>query len=159
MWLGDVGDAADVSSQKSKFEQGDILFGKLRPYFHKVVAAPHGGVCSTDILVLMPSNREVSGFTLAAVASDAVVRSVTSASEGTRMPRTSWKDLASVEVPWPGLARATSFSADVSAIRDAVENELRENRALAATRDALLPQLMSGGLRIKDAEKLLEEVV
>ena len=35
----------------------------------------------------------------------------------------------------------------------------RENETLAATRDALLPQLMSGALRVKDAEKVLEEVV
>lgn len=33
-----------------------------------------------------------------------------------------------------------------------------ESARLAATRDALLPQLMSGNLRVKDAEKVLEEV-
>ena len=34
-----------------------------------------------------------------------------------------------------------------------------ENRTLAATRDALLPQLMSGKLRVRDAEKVLEGVL
>jgi type I restriction enzyme, S subunit len=34
---------------------------------------------------------------------------------------------------------------------------LRENQILATTRDTLLPQLMSGKLRVKDAEKILEE--
>lgn len=34
-----------------------------------------------------------------------------------------------------------------------------ENRILAATRDALLPQLMSGKLRVRDAEKVLEGVL
>lgn len=34
-----------------------------------------------------------------------------------------------------------------------------ENRTLAATRDALLPKLMSGKLRVKDAEALVESVV
>jgi type I restriction enzyme S subunit len=33
---------------------------------------------------------------------------------------------------------------------------IEESRTLAATRDALLPQLMSGKLRVKDAEKVLE---
>jgi type I restriction enzyme S subunit len=33
---------------------------------------------------------------------------------------------------------------------------LRENQILAATRDLLVPQLMSGKLRVKDAEKVLE---
>ena len=35
----------------------------------------------------------------------------------------------------------------------------RENETLAATRDALLPQLMSGKLRVRDAEKTVEAVV
>ncbi|WP_104194516.1 restriction endonuclease subunit S [Cryobacterium sp. M25] len=35
----------------------------------------------------------------------------------------------------------------------------RENETLAATRDALLPQLMSGKLRVRDAEKVLEGVL
>ena len=52
MWLTDGGRADDVTSSKSRFEAGDILFGKLRPYFHKVVPAPHRGICSTDILVV-----------------------------------------------------------------------------------------------------------
>ena len=36
---------------------------------------------------------------------------------------------------------------------------LRENQSLAATRDALLPALMSGKLRVRDAEKVLEGVL
>ena len=36
---------------------------------------------------------------------------------------------------------------------------LIENQTLTATRDALLPQLMSGKLRVRDAEKAVEAVV
>lgn len=157
MWADSAGMSASVSSTKAKFERGDILFGKLRPYFHKVVVAPFAGVCSTDILVLMPLSEDLAGFTLASVASDFVVERVTAASEGTRMPRTSWKDLAAVEVPWPGVTEARRFSTQVSALRNSVGALLKENITLAATRDALLPQLMSGKLRVKDAETILEK--
>lgn len=34
-----------------------------------------------------------------------------------------------------------------------------ESRALAALRDTLLPQLMSGKLRVRDAEKIVEDAV
>ena len=37
--LSDWGRAADVSSGKARFDEGDFLFGKLRPYFHKVGSA------------------------------------------------------------------------------------------------------------------------
>jgi type I restriction enzyme S subunit len=35
---------------------------------------------------------------------------------------------------------------------------MRQSTLLAATRDALLPKLISGEIRIPDAEKMLEEV-
>ena len=41
----------------------------------------------------------------------------------------------------------------------AVESVVRESRALAALRDALLPELMSGRLRVKDAERAVEGAV
>lgn len=156
MWASSAGTAESVTSTKAKFRRGDILFGKLRPYFHKVVAAPYEGVCSTDILVLNPVNRELAGFVLASVASDYVVERATAASEGTRMPRTNWKDLAAIEVPWPGITEAKEFSARVSAVQSSVESLLGENQILAETRDVLLPQLMSGKLRVKEADKVLE---
>jgi hypothetical protein len=43
------GRAEELASNKFSFERGEILFGKLRPYFHKVGIAPISGVCSTDI--------------------------------------------------------------------------------------------------------------
>jgi len=43
-------------------------------------------------------------------------------------------------------------------LREAMESSLKENQALSALRDALLPKLISGEIRIPDAEKMLEEV-
>ncbi len=54
--LDSWGEAAEVSSGKSGFMEGEFLFGKLRPYFHKVGIAPLNGVCSTDILVVRPKD-------------------------------------------------------------------------------------------------------
>ncbi|MEJ1087260.1 restriction endonuclease subunit S [Microbacterium sp. Mu-80] len=159
MWLNEVGIAQDATSTKSAFERGDVLFGKLRPYFHKVATAPFSGVCSTDILVLRARETELSGFASASVASDSVVASVTASSEGTRMPRASWKDLAAVDVPWPGRTEALRISREIASIREAVIAKLAENRTLAATRDTLLPKLMSGAIRVRDAEATAAEML
>jgi type I restriction enzyme S subunit len=43
-------------------------------------------------------------------------------------------------------------------LREAMESSLKENQALSTLRDALLPKLISGEIRIPDAEKILEEV-
>lgn len=157
MWLADSGSASDVSSGKTRFSTNDVLFGKLRPYFHKVVTAPFDGVCSTDVLAVRARSADLAPFLLAALSSDQVVQSVVAASEGTRMPRTSWKDLAAVEITWPETHTLRGASQRLGAIRAAVVAALAENRTLAATRDALLPALMSGKLRVRDAERAASE--
>lgn len=157
MWLEDAGRASEVTSTKSRFEAGDVLFGKLRPYFHKVVSAPVSGICSTDILVVRARKDHESSVLMAALTSDAVIEAVVAASEGTRMPRTNWKDLSLVEITWPTPSQLNTFAARLDAVREATIAALTENRTLAATRDALLPQLMSGKLRVRDAEAAASE--
>lgn len=152
MWLGETGVAGDVTSGKSSFLPGDVLFGKLRPYFHKVAAANTNGVCSTDILVVRAADPRTSTILLAALSSDEVIKSVVAASEGTRMPRTNWRDLSGTEIDWPNPAQVDALADRLDAIQRGAQSALIENRMLAATRDALLPKLMSGNLRIRDAE-------
>lgn len=159
MWLTEADVASDVTSAKSTFAEGDVLFGKLRPYFHKVVRAPFGGICSTDILVVRAKDPGLAGFVLAAASSDRAVRETTAASEGTRMPRTKWADLGSVEVPWPGEAAGRSFGRAVNEIGKLAGSVAEESWRLEHTRDELLPLLMSGRIRVKDAEKTVEEVL
>ncbi|RZU62854.1 restriction endonuclease subunit S [Zhihengliuella halotolerans] len=156
LWIDNHGSSEDVTSSKSRFRRDDILFGKLRPYFHKVALAPNDGISSTDVIVVRPREAGLSGFTLAAISSDSVIETVTARSEGTRMPRTSWRELSLCHVPWPGEAKARQFSEEVGNISRSIESAYTEAHSLAETRDALLPQLMSGKIRVKDAEAILQ---
>lgn len=160
MWLSDSGVAQDVSSAKVRFALGDVLFGKLPPYFHKVVAAPGPGICSSDILVCRPKSSRFAGLTLAALASDFVISVCAAVSTGTRMPRTSARNLADIEVPWTeNEMGAADASAAIASLRDHAIRAENESHVLAALRDTLLPQLMSGRFRVKDAEQQVEAVV
>ncbi|PPF69868.1 hypothetical protein C5C18_01595 [Rathayibacter tritici] len=159
MWLSKSGSVSDVTSQKKSFECGDVLFGKLRPYFHKIALAPFSGICSTDIIVLSARDPLTADLAAVAVADDAVIDAATASSEGTRMPRTSWKSLRNVTVPWPSRSAAIAASetlADLTAMVHALDDEAHE---LGRLRDALLPALMSGKLRVKDAERAVEDVL
>lgn len=53
------GYSAEVRSTKTRFYQGDFLYGKLRPYLNKVYLADFEGICSTDILVF-PNSQHLS---------------------------------------------------------------------------------------------------
>lgn len=84
------GSSAEVQSQKYKFKKGDILVGKLRPYFRKVVIAPFDGVCSTDIWVLRPKEPYSVEQIFPVVASNKFIKFIVNGSSGTRMPRANW---------------------------------------------------------------------
>jgi type I restriction enzyme S subunit len=54
--------------------------------------------------------------------------------------------------------RAERLENQLQAIEGRISAALIESRKLAAARDELLPLLMSGRIRVRDAEKVVEEV-
>jgi type I restriction enzyme S subunit len=151
--LGDWADSADVASSKSAFKKGEILFGKLRPYFHKVGVAPFDGVCSTDILVLAPKSPEWFGFLLGHASSDELIQFTDLASTGTKMPRTNWSDISSFKVALPPKPIAAEFTCIIQPMLDRIHANLHQSRTLATLRDTLLPKLLSGELSAAEIEK------
>ena len=149
--------ADDVSSGKFEFTRGDILFGKLRPYFHKVGIAPLQGVCSTDIVVISPVSHDWFGFVLGHVSSSEFVDYTSAGSTGTKMPRTKWSDMAHYEVVLPSQALAKAFTMQFQPCIKRILSAIHESHTLAALRDTLLPKLVSGELRIKKVERLIGE--
>lgn len=67
-------------------------------------------------------------------------------------------DLARKTVYLPTPASISAFEATAEPLYELCVALAAENRTLAATRDALLPQLMSGALRIRDAEAMVSTV-
>jgi type I restriction enzyme S subunit len=145
--------AGKVTSGKLTFRKGDFLFGKLRPYFHKVGIAPLDGICSTDIVVLNARERKAAAFVLACISQDEFVAFTDRTSDGTKMPRTSWGRMERYRLCLPSGSALEAFNACVEPLLDRIISNIHESRALAATRDLLLPKLMSGEVRVRDAAK------
>ena len=150
--------ADGLASGKFKFEQGDILFGKLRPYFHKVGVAPLDGVCSTDIVVVQPKSNLWFGFVLGHTSSAEFVDYTDATSTGTRMPRTNWADMARYKVALPSIEVSKAFTRLVEPCVNRIVSAIHESHSLAAQRDALLPKLASGEIRVEDANEPLHAV-
>jgi len=154
--LSDWGVAERLESNKFEFKKGEILFGKLRPYFHKVGVAPVDGVCSTDIVVVAPQEPHWFELVLGLVSSDEFVEFTNAGSTGTKMPRTSWADMAQYKFVKPPRAIAKAFSNQIRPSVERIIAGIHESRSLAALRDALMPKLISGELRIQHAERSAE---
>jgi type I restriction enzyme, S subunit len=133
------------------------LFGKLRPYFHKVGVAPVDGVCSTDIVVIAQKSENWFGFVLGHVSSDTFVEYTNAGSTGTRMPRTSWRDMARYAIVIPPNPVSEAFTELVRSAVDRIISGIYESHTLVALRDTLLSKLISGELRVKDTDQFVKE--
>lgn len=145
-WLAD-----GPTGQTWRFDTGDILFGKLRPYFRKVGVAPIAGRCSTEIVVLKPRNDVGFGLLLGHVASRRFIDHCVAVSTGTRMPRAEWKVAGEYRVAVPPDDQLAELDQLIRALYSQIRSLIHEWRTLTAIRDALLPKLISGQLRVPDA--------
>ena len=142
--LSKWGRAEDAGSKKYSFDRGNILFGKIRPYFHKVGPAPVAGICSTDAIVIVPNTDELWGFVLGHVSSDEFVELADQTSSGTKMPRAKWKILKKeYKVAVPPYSLLRQFNDTMQNIVDQIHNLIHRNNTLRETRDLLLPRLLS----------------
>lgn len=158
--LDDWGKAGSQGSRKAVFEKGDVLFGKIRPYFHKVSVAPVDGICSTDAIVIRPHAAHWGQAVFAASSAEFVTHA-TQTSNGTKMPRADWKVLGKWPLTIPPTQIAESFSELARHHLALAETLMFENRRLVAMRDLLLPKLVTGQIDVSglDLDVLMEEQV
>ena len=157
--LGEWGRAGDVGSTKLRFKRGEILFGKIRPYFHKVGVAPVDGVASSDAIVIVPNDPAYFGPVLCCVSSEDFVRHATQTSQGTKMPRANWDVLTKYPLPLPDATLLGSFNGMIQPTVEMLQNLVFRNRNLRTTRDFLLPKLISGEIPVEAAAELVEQAV
>lgn len=153
IFLDNWGTAEGLGSDKLHFMAGDVLFGKLRPYFKKVGIAPVDGVCSTDILVLRSKRVADTALVAVVASSNALIDSLSAAATGTRMPRASWKDLADWPVPQLIDVERDRLASQAAPLVDRLTRLTYETHKLNAIRDALLPELLSGRILVRKAEE------
>jgi len=129
--------AKDVTSAKLKFRKGDILFGRLRPYFRKVIRAPFDGVCSTDIWVVRAKQGVAQDYIFYWMASDDFVNFANLGSEGTRMPRAKWKHAAQHKRAKIPLEKQRKIAHILGTLDDKIELNRRMNQTLEAMAQAI----------------------
>ena len=134
-----AGTARDVDSTKTAFRAGDILFGKLRPYFRKVVRPNFDGICSTDIWVVRPKAGVDAGYLFYLMASKAFVDFASQGSEGTRMPRAKWEHVARCPLHLPPVWEQCAIARTLGALDDKIEL----NRRMAETLEVVVRTLFN----------------
>jgi len=135
--LNGYGQAEDVTSTKFRFSQGDILFGKLRPYFRKVIRAPFDGVCSTDIWTVRAKEGIDQGYLFYWMAAQDFVDFATAGSEGTKMPRAKWEHVSRYERVRLPFNEQRAIAHILGTLDDKIELNRKMNETLEAMARAI----------------------
>ncbi|MFF7901565.1 MULTISPECIES: restriction endonuclease subunit S [unclassified Streptomyces] len=135
-------------------DSGDVVAGmdaEFRPTFWLGKPA----LLNQRVMHVQP--RVGGGRALAREALREPLAAVESYKTGTTVAHLNKSDLSMLSVQVPSERATTVFGSKAEPLRQRLVATAAESRALAALRDTLLPQLMSGRLRVKDAEKIVED--
>ncbi|MCC6651669.1 MAG: restriction endonuclease subunit S [Candidatus Eisenbacteria bacterium] len=123
-----------LASNKFRFGPKHILFGKLRPYLKKTARPDFYGICSTDIVPILPGPRVDRGFLFHFLRHPKTVEEAVLRCAGANLPRLSPRDLEALELPLPPLPEQRRI-ADILDNADAVRR--KRKHAIALTEELL----------------------
>ncbi len=156
--INEVKSWEEAQSSLHLFDEGDILFGAMRPYFHKVVVAPFKGVTRKTCFVFKAKEPEYYAFSVLTFFQESTVAFANSHSKGATIPYAVWPgamDGMLVTVPTQELA--ARYEDIVQPTIAQIANIYFKNCILRKTRDLLLPKLISGELNVSDLDITIPE--
>ena len=138
-----------------KFNEDDLLFGKLRPYLAKVFRATMKGEAIGDFFVLEPKQNLLSQFAERLLISSEFIDAINSSTYGTKMPRVNWEYFSSMSIPLPPKHEQIQISNYlVTAIKEMDELIATSNNAVALLeerRTALISAAVTGQIDVRDS--------
>jgi type I restriction enzyme, S subunit len=118
-------DAGQLASNKFRFRRDHILFGKLRPYLRKTARPDFEGICSTDILPILPGPHVDRDYLFHYLRHPKIVEQAVLRCAGANLPRLSPRDLGTFNVPVPPIAEQRRI-ADILDKADAIRRKHKE---------------------------------
>lgn len=91
----------DVTSSMIEFREDEILFGSMRPYFHKVCIAPFNGITRTTTFVIRPKKDIYHKYLLMLTFQKYTIDYADSTSEGSTIPYAVFESMEKMPVIIP----------------------------------------------------------
>jgi type I restriction enzyme S subunit len=148
----------NAKSSLLRFASRDILFGAMRPYFHKVAITPWSGTTRSTCFVLRPKDMDMWAFAVMTLFDDRTVDFATRHSSGSTIPYAKWAGaVADMPTLVPPAPIACAFGQVVGPILAFLTQAGVVNATLASARDLLLPRLVSGEIDVTDLDIAMPE--
>ena len=132
---------------KVKFEKGDLLYAKLRPYLNKVVISDISGVGSTEFIIL--KQDDFTHWVYLNFQLQRFLNYTKSMTAGTQHPRASWKDIKHylVCVPKEKLERE-SIENQLLSLERLKKQKQYQIAVLERLKKSLMQNLLTGKVRV-----------
>ncbi len=151
LFLTECKPGVEAQSSLTRFYKGDLLFGAMRPYFHKVCIAPFDGTTRTTAFVFYPKRNDDFAFATLQLHHSETIDYATRHSTGSTIPYAIWSgSLDVMPIILPPAEVREAFNRIARPMLERISMRYFENELLAALRDALLPKLISGELKMKE---------
>ena len=137
--------AKQSSKSGIAFHQGDVLYGKLRPYLQNWLLPTFGGLAVGDFWVLQPQNAD-SSFLYRLIQSRQFDE-VANQSTGTKMPRADWKLVSKTVFSIPS---NVSEQATIGTYFTALDNLITLHQCKVFYKNIIFKNIKFGGLETEN---------
>lgn len=147
--LTGITDTKTVKSLKNKFKEKNILYGKLRPYLRKYYFAKFNGVCSTEIWVLSPKNKNIDEKYLFYLVQTEYFNYHANISTGSSMPRADWNYVSLINFGLPSLYEQQRIASILETWDRAIELKEKLIQEKQTQKKGLMEKLLTGEVRLQ----------
>ncbi|MEK6994391.1 restriction endonuclease subunit S [Paenibacillus sp. FSL K6-1566] len=131
----------EQQSTKNEFAKGSVLFGKLRPYLKKYWFATFDGICSSEIWVLTSKSPRITNEFLYFIIQSDTFQQAANISSGSKMPRTEWDSIRSLEIPLPSIEEQKKIASFLFTLEEKISKEESKFESLIQLKNGLLQQM------------------
>lgn len=139
--------SSDLLSQKTRFLNGDILFGKLRPYLKKYHLADFDGICSSEIWVIKTYKGISNNFLFFLIQTNVFLDEANKTS-GTKMPRANWQNVRKLVFSIPSLPEQNAIAQVLSDMDSEIEKLEQQREKTKLLKQGMMQELLTGKTRL-----------
>ena len=150
--ISDFGESNEITTARIIFKKSKILFGAIRPYFHKVVYCPNDGITNSSVFVIENRDGFSNMYLFSNLFSKSTVKWASQHSGGTKMPVIGWSVFKNMPVIIPRTEILIKFDQILNPMLQKISNFVHKNQNLKKTRSLLLPKLISGKRDVSDLD-------
>lgn len=141
-----------TEAKGTEFNNGDILFGNIRPYLKKVWLSDQSGIASPDVLIFKVTDS-IPGYLKCILSSERFFNHVAQGYKGSKMPRGDKHQIMDFRIQCPCLEEQQKIASFFSTLDQKIELNERKLEALEKLKKGLLQKIFKQELKFNHSNQ------